>query len=81
MTKKVGTTGHRPHIYRVLSDYDGHIMSVPVYSPVTELLSLLDDPVVTAKENLIPGYDVPTGKSAAGEFWDPTTLRNDNEDK
>ena len=53
-------------------------MSVPVYSPVTELLSLLHDPIVMAKENLIPGYDVLTGKSAAGEFWDPTTLSNDN---
>ena len=52
----------------MLSDYDERTMSVPVYSPVTELLSLLNDPVVMAKANLILGYDFLTGKSAAGEF-------------
>ena len=48
LAEKVGTTGHRPHICRVLSNNDGRTMSVPVYSPVTELLSLLHDPVVMA---------------------------------
>ena len=46
LTKKVRTTGHRHHICRVLSDYDGHAMSVVVYYSVTELLSLLCEPVV-----------------------------------
>ena len=41
-------------------------MSVPVYSPVTEMLSFLQDPVVIAKENLTPGYDVLMVKNAAG---------------
>ena len=51
LSKKVGTTGHRPQLFRVLSDYDGRTMSVPVYSPVTELLSLLRDPIVMAKKS------------------------------
>ena len=49
----------------MLSDYDGHTLYVPVYSPMTELLSLIHNPVVMAKENLISGYGVLTGKSAA----------------
>ena len=69
LANKVGTTGHRLYICRMLSDYDGCTLSFPVCSPVPELLSLLHDPVVTTKENLIPGYDVLAGKGAAG---DPT---------
>ena len=45
---------------------------------MTELLSLLQDPVVMAKENTILGYDVLAGKSAEGEFLDPTTLGSNN---
>ena len=49
LAKKVGTNGHRPHICRMISNYDGRTMSVPVYSSMTELLSLLHDPVVMSK--------------------------------
>ena len=66
--EKVGSTGHRPHIYRVISGYDGRTMSIPGYSLVTELLSLLQDPLVRSTYNLTPGYYVLMGKSAAGGF-------------
>ena len=49
LTKEVGTTGHSPHLCRVLNDYDGRTISVPVYSPATELLSPLHDPVIMAR--------------------------------
>ena len=41
-------------------------MSVSVHSHMAEVVSLLHGPVVIATENLIPGYDVLTGKHAVG---------------
>ena len=51
LAEKVRITGHMPHICRMLSDFDGCTIYVPLYSPVTELLLLFCNPV--ARQNKI----------------------------
>ena len=67
------TGGHKPVSKDVFSPYDNRIISVPVFSFVNQVMSLLSNPTIMSEEYLIKDYDVLTGKCGTN-FWDPNTI-------
>ena len=78
ISKTFGTEGHYP-IHKVTKfDYDGRQASIPTYSFATEVLSLLHDPSIMDKDNIIPGYDIFSGLVNGSQYWDPSSLKDHN---
>ena len=78
LSEEVGTSGHKAQIHKVHCDYDGRDVSVPVFSFTNEVMSLLHNPDIMKPENIIDGYDMFTGTSIEGEFWEKDSLMNDD---
>ena len=63
------TKKHEPIPKQVVFAYDGRSATIPTFSFLTEAMSLLHDPTTMSPDNIIPGYDIYSGKT--GElFWD-----------
>ena len=56
------------------------IISLPTFSFVSEIMSMLQDPDIMNDKNIADGYDVMTGKLKDGQFWDPGTIDEENLD-
>ena len=64
------TGDHKPVSKNMVSPYDSRIISVPVFSFVNQVMSLISDPQIMSDEYLIKDYDIITGKCGT-DFWDP----------
>ena len=70
----VQTKKHKPTIKIAIFNEDKRTIDIPKYNFADEVLSLIHNPHVMTKENIIPRYDVTTGKSDDGHFWDFSSL-------
>lgn len=78
LSNMYNTEGRQPQFRDVESPYDKRKITVPIFSFVEEVMSLLHDPEVMAPENIVEGYDVLTGRMEDGEFWEPTSISEDD---
>ena len=70
----VQTKKHKPTIKIAISHKDNCNINVPKYNFSNKVLSLIHNPHIMTKETIIPRYNVSTGKSDDGHFWDFSSL-------
>ena len=68
-----GTACQKPLIRKVNFPFDNRIVSIPTFSFIHGVLSLLNDSSAMAKENIIDKYNIHTGK-CGNHFWDPKSI-------
>ena len=73
MSKKFKTENHKPQIKEVQFDYDGRKASIPTFSFIEEVMSILNDNELMSDKNIINGYDIFTGK-CGDDFWDSRSI-------
>ena len=73
LSKLFGTEHHSPTHKQVTFDYDGRKATIPTYSFRHEVMSLLHDPSIMSKQNIVAGYDIFTGLVDGSQFWKPNS--------
>ena len=82
LARQHGTENRRATLETMSFGGDARLLTVPRFSFVDEVLSLLHDPHLMKEENFVRGYDILTGKSKDGkDFWmkssiDPNDLHS-----
>lgn len=79
MAEEHGTKDRKPTLQTLSFRDNERLLTVPKFSFLKEVMSLLHDPHLMKDENFVPGYDITTGKSHDGaDFWKHNTIRPDD---
>ena len=70
------TKHHKPSICEVVGNFDKRKMTIPTFSFINEVMSLLHNDHVMSKVNKMHGYNTTTGKTNGHVFWHPESLQH-----
>jgi hypothetical protein len=77
LSKMYGVSNRKPKLREMT--YNNRIITIPIFPFAHELLSLLNDPELMKEQNIVPGYDIFTGKinGNTDTWFDDTIHEND----
>ena len=75
LSRTFDTEKHYPSRNEITFSFDKRRVNIPTFSFRTEALSLLHDPTVMSKDNIIENYDIFSGKCGEN-FWEPNSIHS-----